>query len=111
MNSRLLASRGSVRRPECVASDAILRVFWVPPECAGMRVDVFVQTQLRNTSRTRARAIVENSAFTADARRLRPNHRVQANSLISLWRPQFEAQEPASELAILHQDEHLLAVD
>jgi 23S rRNA pseudouridine1911/1915/1917 synthase len=98
-------------RPSGVPSDAILRVLRVPPESAGMRLDVFVQSQLRNTSRTRARAIVENSAFALDGRRLRPNGREQAEDRIMLWRPLFDEIDAAPELPILYEDEHLLAVD
>jgi 23S rRNA pseudouridine1911/1915/1917 synthase len=100
-----------VRRPEEVPPDAILRVFRVPPESSGMRLDRFVQSQLRNTSRTRARLIVEHSAFAPDGRRLGPNTRVRAEDRIALWRPAFEADEPEPELAMLHRDEHLLVLD
>ena len=41
------------------------RVFRVPPEVAGQRLDVFVQSQLHRTSRTRAQAIVRASAYDA----------------------------------------------
>lgn len=98
-------------RPEGVAADAIVRVFRVPPESAGMRADVFLQSQLRNTSRTKARAIVEQTAFTPTGRRIRPNDRVRAEDHVVLWRPPFEADEPAPPLAVLHEDEHLLVID
>lgn len=92
--------------------DAILRVMRVPPEAAGKRVDVFVQSQLRNTSRTRARAIVENSAFTPDGRRLRPNDRLRAEEHVVLWRPQFELEDEEFEpLPLVHEDPHLLVID
>jgi 23S rRNA pseudouridine1911/1915/1917 synthase len=76
-----------------------------------MRVDVFVQSQLRNTSRTRARAIVENSAYTPEGRRLRANDRVRGEDRIALWRPQFEPDEGDVALPILYEDEHLLVID
>jgi 23S rRNA pseudouridine1911/1915/1917 synthase len=94
-----------------VGPDAILRVFRVPPEAAGMRLDRFVQSQLRSTSRTRARLIVEHSAFSPDGRRLRPNDRVRAEDRVALWRPAFEAEESEPEFPILYQDEHLLVLD
>jgi 23S rRNA pseudouridine1911/1915/1917 synthase len=46
-------------RPPGVSEDAIVRMFRVPPEQAGMRVDVFLAFVLRNTSRTRAKLIAE----------------------------------------------------
>jgi 23S rRNA pseudouridine1911/1915/1917 synthase len=101
----------ALQRPEGVDEESILRVLRVPPEAAGSRVDVFVQSQLRNTSRTRARAIVENSAYSTDGRRLRPNDRVKAEDRIALWRRPFEEDEPEPTLNILHEDAHLLVVD
>lgn len=94
-----------------MAEDAILRMFRVPPESAGMRLDVFLQSQLRNTSRTRARAIVENSAYTVEGRPRRPNDRVRSEEHVVLWRPAFEDDEPEVAIGILHEDEHLLVVD
>jgi 23S rRNA pseudouridine1911/1915/1917 synthase len=100
------------QRPAGVPDDAIVRVLRVPPESAGMRVDVFVHTKLRNTSRTRARAIVENTAFSSDGRRLRPSDRVHAEDRIVLWRPPFEEPEaPEGDIAVLYEDEHVLIVD
>jgi 23S rRNA pseudouridine1911/1915/1917 synthase len=98
-------------RPPDVAPDAILRILRVPPEQAGSRVDVFVQSHLRNTSRTRARLIVERSAYTLEGRPLRPSDRVRAEARIALWRPQFEEELPAVPLPLLYEDEHLLAID
>lgn len=98
-------------RPAGVAEDAVVRVFRVPPESAGMRLDRFLQTQLRNTSRTRARAIVENSAYDLTGRALRPSDRVRAEGRVVLWRAPFEPEVEAEPLPILYEDPHLLAID
>ncbi len=98
-------------RPSSVASDAILRVFRVPPESAGQRVDVFIQTRLRNTSRTRARLIVENSAFTPEGRRMKPSERLRAEQRVALWRPALEEDDTPVSIPILYEDSHLIAVD
>lgn len=98
-------------RPSGVADDAIRRVIRVPPEFAGTRLDVFLKLQLRNTSRTRARAIIQNSAFSPAGVRLRHNSRVFAEQHIILWRPAIEEEIDESPLAILYEDEWLLAVD
>jgi 23S rRNA pseudouridine1911/1915/1917 synthase len=76
-----------------------------------MRLDVFVKLQLRNTSRTRARAIIERSAFSPDGRRLRHNDRVQAEQHVVLWRPPMEEDESPMMLDVLYEDEWLLVVD
>lgn len=98
-------------RPAGVDPHAILRVFRVPPELEGMRCDVFIQSQLRNTSRTRARAIVEASAFARDGRRLRPSERMRGEDRVFLWRAPFEEQEAPADLGVIYEDEHLLVVD
>jgi len=104
------APEGTVR-PGSVPQDAIQRVIRVPPEFAGTRLDVFVKLQLRNTSRTRARAIINNSAYSPDGNPLRHNSRVQANQHVILWRPRFEEESEDTPLAILYEDEWLLVVD
>src|SRR5690606_18626437 len=101
----------NVARPPAVAEDAILRVLRVPPESAGMRLDTFLSTQLRATSRTRARAIVETSAFSADGRKLRPSERLRGEDRIALWRARLDEDPPPHDLCILYEDPHLLAVD
>jgi 23S rRNA pseudouridine1911/1915/1917 synthase len=76
-----------------------------------MRIDVFVHSELRSTSRTRARAIVKNSAFRWDGRRLRPSERVTAEQRVVLWRPPFEAEPDEVAIPVLYEDEHVIAVD
>lgn len=97
-------------RPPGVHEDAILKVYRVPAECAGMRLDVFLREQMRNTSRTRARAIIEQSAHAADGRALRANDRVKADERIALWREPFEELEEIP-LPVVYEDAHLLALD
>lgn len=97
-------------KPAGVHDEAILKVYRVPAECAGMRLDVFLRLQMRNTSRTRARAIIEQSAHAADGRPLRANDRVRADERIALWRAPFEEVEDFA-LPVLYEDAHLLAID
>jgi 23S rRNA pseudouridine1911/1915/1917 synthase len=97
-------------RPPGVHEDAILKIYRVPGECAGMRLDVFLRTQMRNTSRTRARAIIEQSAHAADGRALKANDRVKADERIALWRAPFEELEDVP-LPVLYEDGQLLVID
>jgi 23S rRNA pseudouridine1911/1915/1917 synthase len=97
-------------RPLGVHQDAILKIYRVPAECAGMRLDVFMRSQLRNTSRTRARAIIEQSAHAADGRALRANDRVKTDERIALWREPFEELDDIA-LPVVYEDEHLMAID
>lgn len=102
---------GGIARPEGVAEGAVLSVFRVPPELAGQRLDVFLQGQLRRTSRTRTQFIVKNSAFDARGARLRPNHRVKTEELVMLWRPPWDEDPVPTFVPIVHEDAHLFAVD
>lgn len=85
-------------------------MFRVPPEVAGQRVDVFLQSQLKRTSRTRAQFIVRNSAYDEKGRRFRPGERVQAHQHVLLWRPPWDETPVPTEIPVLYEDEHLLAV-
>lgn len=98
-------------RPEGVPGDAIVRVFRVAPELAGKRLDVFLSAQLRNTSRTRAKLIAENGAFTLDGRPLRPSDRLRPEDRIAIWRRPFEERDSAADLPVIYEDEQLLVVD
>jgi 23S rRNA pseudouridine1911/1915/1917 synthase len=105
--------RGSVTRtrPAEVPEGSVLSVFRVPIEQEGQRLDVFLRDQLRRTSRTRTQFIIRASAFDGAGRRLRPNCRVRAEQEIMLWRAPWDETPVPTEVAILHEDEHLLAVD
>jgi 23S rRNA pseudouridine1911/1915/1917 synthase len=100
-----------VRRPAEVPEGSVVTVLRVPPEVAGMRLDRFVQSQLKRTSRTRAAQIVARGAYSPDARRLRGNDRVKAEQCILLWRAPWDEQAPVTTLPVLYEDDHLLAID
>jgi 23S rRNA pseudouridine1911/1915/1917 synthase len=101
----------AIVRPDGIPEDAILRVLRVPGELAGMRLDRFVQSQLRGTSRTRARAIVKRGAYSVLGRARRPSERVRADERIALWRLPFEDTEGQAPLPVLYEDSHLLVID
>ena len=98
-------------RPEGFSEGAILRVLLVPGEAAGRRLDVFVTSQLKRTSRTRAQAIIESGAYDETGRRLRPNDRVREGDRILLWREPFEEPGELPPFAVLYEDDHLLVID
>lgn len=108
--TRLKARDEAPERPEGVEEGSVVTVFRVPPEMAGMRVDRFLHTQLKRTSRTRARDIAKVSAHAADGRRLRPGDRVRAEQRVMLWRPPWDENPVPTELPVLYEDEHLFAV-
>src|SRR5205814_9499505 len=94
-------------RPEGVPEGSVVSVFRVPPELAGQRLDVFLQGELKRTSRTRTQVIVRNSAYDVRGNRLRSNHRVQADEHVLLWRPPWDEDPVPTDVPILYEDEHL----
>ncbi len=108
--TRIRYSEEEGKRPADVPSEAVVTVLRVPPESAGMRLDRFVQTQLKRTSRTRTQAIVRRSAFDADGRRLRANDRVFAEQRVLLWREPWDEIPVPTDLPVLYEDEHLFAI-
>jgi 23S rRNA pseudouridine1911/1915/1917 synthase len=109
--TRLRALETPFERPHGVAERSVVTVFRVPPEVAGQRLDVFLQSELHRTSRTRAQAIVRASAYDANGRKLAPNTRVQAEQRVLLWRPPWDETATPGDVTIVYEDEHLLAVD
>jgi 23S rRNA pseudouridine1911/1915/1917 synthase len=86
-------------------------VFRVPNEAAGMRLDRFLISQLRNTSRTRAQAIIERSAYSPAGRHLIASDRVRAGEFVVLWREPFEEDVAQPPLPVVYEDAHLLVID
>lgn len=109
--TRLRVSELDLVRPPDVPEGSVVSVFRVPPESAGQRLDVFLQGQLKRTSRTRTQFIVRNSAFDDAGKRLRSNHRVRADETVMLWRPPWDEDQVPTTIPILYEDEHLFAVD
>lgn len=108
--TRIHRSEIDAVRPEGIPEDAVVTVFRVPPEAAGMRLDLFVQTQLKRTSRTRTQAIVKRSAFCPDGERLRCNARVFSEQHILLWREPWDETPVPTEMPVLYEDSHLFAI-
>jgi len=105
------ARRVEVVRPPGVAEDGVVRMLRVPPEGAGVRLDVFLSNSLRNTSRTRAKLIAENSAYAPDGRSLKASERLRAEEHVVLWRPPVDDVDPELELPRVHEDPHLWALN
>lgn len=101
----------AVVRPGDVQEGSVVTVLRVPPEAAGMRLDRFVQSQLKRTSRTRAQTIIARGAYSPEARRLRGNDRVVAEQCVLLWRAPWDEQAPDVAIPVLFEDDHLVAID
>lgn len=109
--TRLKADEAEYVRPHDVDPQAIVSVFRVPPEAAGMRLDLFLQSQLRRTSRSRTQQIIRLSAYNAVGKHARGSDRVKAFEHILLWRAPWDETPVPTDIPILYEDEQLLAVD
>lgn len=98
------------RRPPGVDERAVVTVLRVPPESEGMRLDRFVQSQLKRTSRTRAQEIIRRGAYSWDARLLRVSARVRAEQHVLLWRAPWDEEVVERPLPVLFEDAFLLAI-
>jgi 23S rRNA pseudouridine1911/1915/1917 synthase len=98
-------------RPEGVPEGSVVSVFRVPPEVAGQRLDVFLQGQLKRTSRTRTQTIIDASAYDDTGKRLRSNHRVRPFQQVLLWRAPWDEDPVPTDIRTLYEDDDLLAVD
>jgi 23S rRNA pseudouridine1911/1915/1917 synthase len=101
----------TVIRPASVPEGSVVTVMRVPPEAAGMRLDRFVQSQLKRTSRTRTQQIIALGCYSPDARPLRGNDRVKPEQCILLWRAPWDEQAPNVEIPVLYEDAHIIAVN
>lgn len=108
--TRIRYREDEAERPAHVPESSVVTVLRVPPESAGMRVDRFVQTQLKRTSRTRTQAIVKNSAFGADGSPLRAGQRVMAEQRILLWRAPWDETPVPTDVPVVFEDAHYFAV-
>jgi 23S rRNA pseudouridine1911/1915/1917 synthase len=109
--TRLRVSEGDCPRPSDVAEGSIVSAFRVPAEAAGMRLDVFVQSQLKRTSRTRTQWIIKMSAYDDRGQRMKVNDRVRTDQEVFLWRAPWDETPVPTEIGVVYEDEHLLAVD
>lgn len=109
--TRIRGKSGDYERPAGVEEGSVVSVFRVPPEVAGQRLDVFLTSQFRRTSRTRAQHIIRASAYDPSGRMLKPNDRVHAEQEILLWRAPWDEAPVPTDIPVLYEDEHLIAID
>jgi 23S rRNA pseudouridine1911/1915/1917 synthase len=109
--TRIRISGAYFPRPDGVPEGSIVSLFRVPAEIAGQRLDTFVQSQLKRTSRTRTQKIIKLSAYNAKGDRVRANDRVREGQEIFLWRPPWDETEVPTSIPVLYEDEYFLAVN
>jgi 23S rRNA pseudouridine1911/1915/1917 synthase len=90
------------------------RVFIVPAEAAGMRLDKFLADHLADISRSRIQGWIEEGRVTLDGRPARPSTRLDPGQCVRVFIPPPEEVRILPEpipLGILYEDEHLLVIN
>ncbi len=97
--------------PDGCDPNSIVLTFPVANEHASLRVDRFIQLRIPRLSRTRAKKIVQKCAYTEDGRKLRASQRVKAGEIVLLVRAPMNEPETPRYFRVLHQDDHVIAID
>ena len=100
-----------MQRPEVVPTDALCSVFEVRAEQAGMRLDRWLTAELTRLTRSRAKEIVANFAFTPAGVPLAASHRVRTGEIVAVYRPRWEEPAAPRNVTVLYADAHVVAVD
>src|SRR5258706_11730794 len=102
--TRIRWNENEARRPDLIPQGSVVTVLRFPPESAGMRLDLFVQTQPKRTSRTRTKPIIRRSPFDAEGKKLAANDRVVAEQRVLLWREPWDEIAVPADLPVLYED-------
>jgi 23S rRNA pseudouridine1911/1915/1917 synthase len=95
-------------------TDSIRHSLTIPAENAGQRLDQVIAALLAEYSRTRIKEWIESGQILVNGGQLRPKDRVAGGERIEVAAtlPDVVAVAPESiELAIVHQDKHVLVID
>src|SRR5262249_2330306 len=93
---------------------SMIRKFKVGQPSAGTRLDVFLASVCSDLSRSRIQKLIEEGAVKVAGTAARRSHAVRSGEEVTIEVPEprpasIEAQD--IPLAILYEDEHLLAID
>lgn len=90
------------------------REFAVGEDDEGARLDVVLATRLPEYSRVHLRRVITAGEVLVDGARAKPAYRLHAGQRIAIRTPELPRAGPVPEnipLSILHEDEHLIAID
>src|SRR5712692_10431129 len=92
----------------------MLRKFQVGQPSSGMRLDLFLASKCSDLSRSRIQKLISEGAVLVGGETVKRSHVVRGGEEVSVEvpEPRTVAIEPeAIPLAVLYEDEHLLALD
>jgi 23S rRNA pseudouridine1911/1915/1917 synthase len=94
--------------------ERVLRSLTIPSEHAGQRLDQVLAELLGEYSRTRIKEWIEAGQVLVDGARLRPKDKVLGGESVQVSAELPESAEVSAErieLAVLHQDRHVLVIN
>ena len=86
----------------------------VAPAAAGTRLDRWLTDRLSELSRARLQALIEAGHVRVDGRVLKASHRLRGGETVEIEippPPREELEPEPAELAIVHEDAHVLVLD
>jgi len=90
------------------------RKFDIKDEDAGLRLDVLLAREMPEFSRVHLRRVITAGEVLVDGERAKPAYRLHAGQCVSIRVPELPRESPEPEdipLDILHEDEHLVAIN
>ena len=95
-------------------TDIVLHDLTVPSEAAGTRLDVFLEGALAGCSRSLVARCIKEGRCAITPGKAKPGYAVRGGECIAIEVPEVEPMEARPEdipLTVLHEDDHLIAID
>lgn len=92
----------------------MLHQLCVPPEAAGQRLDVWLETVLDGCTRSLISRLIKDGRCVVEPGAAKAGHFLKGGERVALEVPEIEAMEVVPEdipLTILHEDRHLIAIN
>ncbi|MEK7412138.1 MAG: RluA family pseudouridine synthase [Planctomycetota bacterium] len=92
----------------------MLHELTVPASAAGSRLDIWLASALEGCTRSLVQRLIKDGLCTVNPGNARPGRTLNGGEQVTLEVPEVEPMEAVPEdipLSILHEDEHLIAID
>jgi 23S rRNA pseudouridine1911/1915/1917 synthase len=92
----------------------VLHELTVPKEAAGERLDVWLESRLEGCTRSLIARLIKEGNCAISPGQAKPGYFLRGGEQVSLEMPEIEPMEAVPEdipLTVLHEDEHLVAID
>lgn len=86
----------------------------VPADAAGIRLDTWLESALPGLTRSLVARLIKEGCCAVEPGKAKPGYFLRGGERVALEVPEIEPMQVAAEdipLAILHEDEHLVAID